>query len=171
MTNIIRIVAIVAVVGVGAFFSMKQENVGNYNDQSVDLITKVGTAWGTLTESMDPYYAGETVDVAKLRSDLANLERVQSGVMVEIDGMKVPGSDAVASYHDSFVTYISSDTAFIEAYKEVVDYIETHNPASEEDVAFVAGIINPLAEKSENEFQTLVAAQVAMAAKHDLTLE
>lgn len=169
--NLISGVAVLGIVGYGAFSGFKQDGVVEYNDSVTDQIQANNMLFTDFTTMLGTWGSGETIDVDAMQASLETLKTEHALLMESIRGTDVPGGDTVKVFHDTILEYATADEAIVKAYDNVMAYVAKNNPANENDVAYVDELLLPLIEAEDAIFERMVAAQSVMASKYDLTLQ
>jgi hypothetical protein len=172
MKKALLLVLVLAGVGFGLFQSYSQEQVVEFNDALVDLLAESQQPFEPFWEALLPWTSGEKVDPAQLEDLLTKIESSHNTAMNELAALEIPGKALCDDYFAAVRDYITIDGELIVAYRDLVDYVGSHNPAkSEADLNYISELVDPLNERQELAFTRAQEVQADLAKKHDFELQ
>ncbi|MFT5426711.1 MAG: hypothetical protein ACI9ZT_001657 [Gammaproteobacteria bacterium] len=148
-----------------------QDEVIAYNDGVIALLEEDNRDYADVVNHLNQYYAGETVDIEKMREALNTFDSTHRDVIIKTGQVTVPDYDTCNAFHVAFVNFLDNSTNIIAAYDVITNHIESHNPGSEVDLEEIDATLNSLLAKDEALFTEIIDAQILMAKKFKFDLE
>lgn len=171
MKNLLWIIVVV-VSAIGYWYwGNTQDEVIAYNDGVIELLAEDNRHYAGVVNHLEQYYAGETVDVEKMREALNTLDSTHRDVIIKTGQITVPDYETCNVFHTAFVNFLDNSTGIIAAYDVITNHIESHNPGSEVDLEEIDVTLNSLLAKDEELFTEITDAQILMAKKFKFDLE
>jgi hypothetical protein len=163
---------IVLVIGlIVSIFTVSREDVRKFNDKLVDIANTMDTQHQSIITDIERYQSGQTIDVARMRSNIDKMDRALKVHLDKLTATKIPDDDVCREFHKTVEAYVTQRKNCPAVYRKMCDYIQDHNPGGEDDVKAVVAIVDEVLSKDEQIFQKLAAVQKKMAKKHDLTIK
>ena len=164
------VAVVAAVVGYRVFFADSDE-VREFNDTLVDMVSQADSRFKPFMEHLRRYSEGQEVTVelaAKARDELEKSIRGDRDLLKRIE---MPDDELCREFHGGCVEYVENSLQLVEKYKEVIDYMSEHNPGAEADVDAVDALIADLIDKDEKLFDVVAQRQKRLAEKFGFELK
>ncbi len=171
MRTILGVILLVVIIGAGWYIYDRQNKVIAFNDHIVDLMTQTNTYFDGYINHLDKYYEGKTIDIAQMKTELDKLGKNTDSVMTTAKQIAVPDHPECREFYSAFTKYLEYNSYIVTAYGAVMDYIESHNPGTENDFVEVGTILDPFISGDDALFQEIATTQEQMAKKFDFRLE
>ena len=165
------IIGFIVIMGIGALFGGKTDEVLKYNDAMVDLIDGMNQSFDPFLATVGPYHDGEEVDIDEMDTELEKLVASVKMYKDQIKQLEVPEEPVCTNFHQACLSYINNAQEICVKYDEMVDYMADNNPATQADMAAAEAIVDPLAQRDEQLFQKVISSQETMARKFNFELE
>ena len=95
-----------------------QDEVIAYNDGVIELLDEDNRHYVDVVNHLNQYYAGETVDVEKIREALNTLDSTHRDVIIKTGQVTVPDYETRNMSHAAFVNFLDNGTNIITAHDE-----------------------------------------------------
>ncbi|MFC1587745.1 hypothetical protein ACFL54_05490 [Planctomycetota bacterium] len=164
----IRVLIVVLIIGGSfayRFFFVDSDEVIEFNNALIDMITQSNTRFDNISELEDKYYIGETIDVKNMTLVQEVLaDRIQKD-LVRLNGIEIPDNELCREFHMSCLNYIENSLKLAGKYAEVIDYISKNNPCKDEEAGFAAIelLTDDLLIKDEKLLDAAIASQEKVA--------
>ncbi|MBM2830529.1 MAG: hypothetical protein HW411_1319 [Gammaproteobacteria bacterium] len=148
MRTILGVIFFAAIIGAGWYINDRQNKVLEFNDRIVELLTQTNNYFDGYVTHLDKYYAGNEIDAVQMRTELDKLGKNAGSAMVAARQITVPDRQECR-----------------------MDYIDTHNPGTENNFLAIDKILEPFITGDDALFQEIVITQEEMAEKFDFELK
>lgn len=171
MRILFGVVLFVVIIGAGWYLYDRQNKVIEFNERIVELMVEINTYFDGYINHLDKYHEGEEVDTVQMRTELNNLRLNSESAMTRVQQIAVPDDPECKEFYSAFTKYLEYNSKIIAAYDTVTNYIESHNPGTEEDFIEIDIILDPFIAGDDSLFQEIVTTQEDMAEKFDFELQ
>jgi hypothetical protein len=119
-------------------------------DRATEMGATLTSAGAPFAEQINKWLAGETIDIAALKSALAAIEPLPAKFHAEFEKMPYPENQyAVSSYRTSVLNYLEGQKKLVGSLQEMTEEAALQNPADEERRKKVALEFRSLAEAQQ----------------------
>ena len=171
MRTILGVLFFAVIIGMGWYINDRQNKVIEFNERIVDLLTKTSGYFDDYTYHLDKYYEGAEVDLAQMKIELNKLGKNADSVMAAAKQVAVPDHPQCREFYAASMKYLEYNNDITAAYDDIITYIASHNPGTENDFAAVDTIMEPIINTDDTLFLEVTATQEDMAKKFDFDLK
>ncbi len=167
------IISIVILAGIGIFslINSGSDNVLNYNDKIVDLLTAMDNSFTNYVSEFDKYYERKAVDVELLDREANKIKEVTDRTKNDVLNINVPDYDICREFHRVALNYIENRIDFYEVYFELNEYIKIYSPSEMHDLQYVDNKLDPRYIERDIIIDELIVVQERMADQFDFEFE
>ena len=169
----IRIAIIVLVIaGVAGYklLFVDSNEVGNFNDELVEVLEQSDARFQKLSAYLDRYGDGKKVNIEAMRAQRKELVARVNYDLQKLGKTKSPDDELCKDLHRTCVAYVNNSLDMANKYEEVIAYMSQHNPGKEADFAATIKLLQPLIEKDQEALAATIAAQKRLVKKFDLKI-
>lgn len=170
-SKLFSLVLVAILVGSGVYLGYKQDKIVEFNDEIIAHIESTAPIFDPYFAESGKYFDGKEIDLELLHETANNIENEIKGIIADVEGMEVPGSELCAEFHNAVLEYLRFELGIPTVYRQVSEYMASHYPATMEDVQHIDNLLSDLSTKEDKLVAKMADTQKKMADKHDFELE